>query len=95
MKRLYNLFPVIFILLSLSCQENKKKPVVVPKKQQKKIDVIKRTESLKPLADIKELLKNNKEFIKLYESLKPDSYSIDELIDLTDNDIKLLKKIKI
>ncbi len=95
MKRLRNLLPVIFILISLSCHETAKKPVIVPKKQPEKISVIKRTVSLKPLADIKELLKNNKEFIKLYESLKPDSYSIDELIDLTDNDIKLLKKIKI
>ncbi len=85
----------ITLLLNISCREIEKKTVVVKKKQPEKIAIIRRTVNLKPVDAIEDVLKNNKEFIKLYESLKPDSYSIDELVDLTKNDLEIFKQLKI
>ena len=93
MKRFGSLLLLILFMLVFACQETKKKVVTV-KKQPKKVEIIKRTLSLKPLDDVKDILKTNENFIKLYESFLPDSYSIDELIDLTKNDLDILKQLK-
>ncbi len=96
MKRFTALFLIIFLLIIFSCRnETKKNLPAVEKKQEKNIEIIKRTESLKAIDPVKDVVKENSTFLKLYESLKQDTYSIDELVDLTEKDLELFKKMKI
>ncbi len=96
MKRFTALFLIMFLLIIFSCRnETKKNLPAVEKKQEKNIEIIKRTESLKAIDPVKDVVKENSTFLKLYESLKQDTYSIDELVDLTEKDLELFKKMKI
>ena len=96
MKRFINLFLGIFLLIVFGCRnETEKKLPVAQKKQAKNIEIIKRSVQLKSIEPINKVAKLNPNFIKFYESLKPDTYSIDELVDLTQKDLKLFKELRI
>ena len=96
MKGFVSLFLGIFLLIIFGCRnETENKLSVVEKKQTKNIEIIKRSEQLKSIEPIKKVLKLNPNFIKFHESLKPDTYSIDELVDLTQKDLKLFKELKV
>ena len=95
MKRFTSLFLVLLLMSIFGCHETKKKKTVVQKKQPKKVEIIKRTVTLAPIDDLKDVVKANENFIKLYESFNPDSYSVDELIDMTKNNLKIFKQLKI
>ncbi len=96
MKRFVSLFLGIFLLIVFGCRnETEKKLPVAQKKQAKNIEIIKRTERLKSIEPIQKVAKLNPNFVKFYESLTPDTYSIDELVDLTQKDLKLFKELRI
>jgi len=96
MKRFISLFLGIFLLIVFGCRnETEKKLPVAQKKQAKNIEIIKRSVQLKSIEPINKVAKLNPNFIKFYESLKPDTYSIDELVDLTQKDLKLFKELRI
>jgi len=96
MKRFISLFLGIFLLIVFGCRnETEKKLPVAQKKQAKNIEIIKRSVQLKSIEPIKKEVKLNPNFSKFYESLKPDTYSIDELVDLTQKDLKLFKELRI
>jgi len=96
MKRYRVLFLGIFLLIIFGCRNKTGNNLsVVEKKQEKNIEIIKRTESLKSIDPVKKVVKLNPNFVKFYESLKPDAYSIDELVDLTQKDLKLFKELRI
>ena len=96
MKRFISLFLGIFLLIVFGCRnETEKKLPVAQKKQAKNIEIIKRSVQLKSIEPIKKVVKLNPNFSKFYESLKPDTYSIDELVDLTQKDLKIFKELRI
>ncbi len=95
MKSFISLFLGFFLLIVFSCRnKTEKKLPVAQKKQEKNIEIIKRSEQLKSIEPINKVAKLNPNFIKFYESLKPDTYSIDELVDLTQKDLKLFKELR-
>ena len=96
MKSFISLFLGIFLLIIFGCRnKTENKLPVVQKKTKKNIEIIKRSEQLKSIKPIKNVVKLNPNFSKFYESLKPDTYSIDELIDLTQKDLKLFKELRV
>jgi len=96
MKRISLLFLGILLLINFSCQkETKKELKVTQKKQSKAIVIVKRKLPLLPLTNLNDVIKKNVDFLKFYETLKPASYSLDELIDLTTKDLKLFRQMRV
>jgi len=95
MKRLYSLFLGILLLINFNCQNESAKNLEITKDVPKKnLEIIKRNVPLEQSDDIKDIVKKNENFIKLIESFKPKTYSIDELIDLTTKDLKIFNSIR-
>ncbi len=83
------------LLINSSCHKDVKQKVQpVQKTSKKNIQIVKRSIPLQSIDPIKDAVKKNNNFIKLVESFKPENYSIDELIDLTNKDLKLFKQLK-
>ncbi len=96
MKRISLLFLGILLLINFSCQkETKKELKVTQKNQPKAIVIVKRKLPLLPLTNLNDVIKKNVDFLKFYETLKPTSYSLDELIDLTTKDLKLFRQMRV
>jgi len=95
MKYILSLFFGIFLLINFGCQNKPTKVLKKTKKNNpKSLHIIKRNIPLKNVDDIKDIVKKNENFIKLVESFAPETYSTDELIDLTEKDLKMFKSIQ-
>ncbi len=96
MKRLAAIFFGILLLINSACKNEKKSPVKTTQKNNKKnIIFIKRQERLLPIDDIKNEVEKNTAFVKLIESFDADTYSLDELIDHTQKNLKLFQQLKV
>jgi len=95
MKGLSSLLLGILLLINSGCEKEIKKDIKLPQQKTKKnIQIVKRKVKHYDIKDLKDFLKKNKNFIKLYESYSPETYSIDELVDLTKENLKLYKLTK-
>ncbi len=95
MKRIASIFLGILLLISFSCKnETKKELKNSQKKPSKNLVVVKRKKQLLPTKEIKDAVKKNEQILKIYESFSPETYSIDELIDIVEKDLKIFKQTK-
>ncbi|HFX18109.1 MAG TPA: hypothetical protein ENK64_03095 [Flavobacteriales bacterium] len=95
MKGSLHLFLGILLLLNWHCQTDLKRATdKTEKPKTKNIQIIKSSVVLKDYNDIKDIVKKNNYFIQILESFKPETYSTEELIDLTDKDLKLYQQMK-
>jgi len=86
----------LFLLINFACQKEIKQTAKDTQKSTKKYSfVVKRNTKLTDYEDIKKLTEKNPAFIKILESFQPETYSLDELIDLTEKDLKKFKTLKI
>ncbi len=90
---LFILTNLFFILTACHYQkEPENKPETVEK--EKPLLLVKRKIPLADLTPVKEAVQKNNYFIKLYESFKPENYSIDELVDLTNKDLQYIQSAR-
>ena len=96
MKRNLFLIPLILLLINFACQkETGQKSKTTQKTPKKYSFVIKRKVELEDYSSLQaEQRANLKDFFKLLETFQPRSFSLDELIDLSEKDLKLIKIIK-
>ncbi len=95
MKTIISLFLGFFLLINSACQNEPEKDLKpVQKNNQKTIQIVKRHIPVNSTETLKDVLKKNQNFNKIVESFKPETYSIDQLIDLTEKDLKLFKQMK-
>jgi len=95
MNRIGFYLTAISLLILFSCQkEAGNKPKTSEKKPKKYSFVVKRDIGLASIDELKQdKVLASHDFFKIIESFQPESFSLEELIDLTDKDLKLLKKI--
>jgi hypothetical protein len=95
MKKIGYLLIGLFLLISSSCENKSKNKLKSSQKNKKKTQiVIKQTESVNSTKDIEDLLKKNKNFGQLFGSLHKKEYSIEELIDITKQNLDYVKKLR-
>ena len=88
--------PLILLLINFACQKESGQKPKTPQKTPKKYSfVIKRKGELEDYASLQADKRTNaQDFFKLVETFQPRSFSLDELIDLTEKDLKLMPTIK-
>ncbi len=96
MKRLSLVFLGILLLINSACETQTGVSQETAQKDAKKnIIVIKRTVKPLTLEGLKDATRKNPGFFKLVESLQPDTYSLEELIDLTEKNLKFFNQLKV
>jgi hypothetical protein len=95
MKRIGYFIIGLFLLISSSCEDETKSELKSSQKNKKKTQiVIKQNKSVNSTKDIENLLKKNKNFGQLFGSLHKNEYSIEELIDITKQNLDYIKELR-
>ena len=86
----------MFLLINFACQKEVKQKQQTTQQTPKKYSfVVNRNIDLIDFSDLKdEKQKKQDNFFKIVESFQAPSFSLDELIDLTDEDLKIIKSVK-
>jgi len=96
MKRLSLVFLGILLLINLACETQTEVSQETAQKDAKKNTIIiKRRVKPLTLDGLKDATIKNPGFFKIVESLQADTYSLEELIDLVEKDLKFFNQIKV
>jgi len=95
MKRIASVFLGMLLLISFGCENETKKDLkTAQKKTVNTLVVVKRKKNLLPTDQIKDAVKKNEQILKIYESFTPKTYSLEELRDLVEKDLKIFEQTR-